>query len=126
MCFYRLPFLKKALLQEAHLYRESGFSSFFSGSSLFPDLFSSISLKTGSDSSVSFRASAISTSWQLPRLTPSLARMLMWWLSMSTSSHSEPRSFNTSESLEGDTSGRRRAVEEGEEESRDLGGGKYK
>ena len=39
---------------------------------------------------------------------------------MSTSSHSEPRSFNTSESLEGEMSGRRRAVEEGEEESRDL------
>ena len=43
---------------------------------------------------------------------------------MSTSSHSEPRSFNTSESLEGEASGRKRAVEEGEEESRDLAGGK--
>ena len=48
----------------------------------------------------------------------------MWWPSMSTSSHSDPSSFSTSESLEGEASGRERAVEEGEEERRDLDGGK--
>ena len=46
--------------------------------------------------------------------------MLMWLLSISTSSHSDPSSFSTSESLEGEASGREMVVEEGEEERRDL------